>query len=171
MASTVLSMTRRNQLVRYLEPDKSYSRNRAESLGDIVLRASQRVSDAIRDARESEHKAACTARTESAYEYAKSYVSDSDWAALVQYLGEDKARQAFIDWVIKYDADGEGPVPIFDTENRYKEGNKVISEAQAKLRDAREAIMLTDSVMIAEQTINDIKNYLRGRESRAISLA
>lgn len=170
MGSTVLSMTRRNQLVRYLEHG-SYSRNRAESLGDIVIRASQRVSDAIRDMKETEHTDACKARRESAYEYAKDHVSGEDWAALVNYLGENAAENAFIDWVLKNDADGKGAMPEKNLRDSYSEERKVISEAQAKLRDAREAVMLTDSVMIAEQAINDVKNYLRGLESRAISLA
>ena len=166
MASTTLSMTRRNQLVKYLECGSSYSRSRSESLGDIVLRASQRVSDSIRDAKEEEHTAACKARRESAYEYAVSYVVDEDWAALAKYLGEDTAKNTFTDWVLKHDADGNGPMPVRDERDPYSAGREVIAEAQTKLRDAREAVMLTDSVMIAEQTIGDIKNYLRGLERR-----
>ena len=170
MPSTVLSMTRRNQLVRYLEHG-SYARNRTESLGDIVIRASQRVSDSIRDLNESEFTAACKARKESAYEYAKSYVEDEDWAALAKYLGEDAAKNAFIEWVLKHDADGEGLMPIRDVRDGHSEERKVIYEAQCKLRDAREAIMLTDSVAVAEQAINDVKSYLRRLESRAVSVA
>ena len=166
MASTTLSMTRRNQLVKYLECGSSYSRSRSESLGDIVLRASQRVSDSIRDAKEEEHTAACKARRESAYEYAVSYVVDEDWAALAKYLGEEAAKNTFTDWVLKHDADGNGPMPVRDERDPYSAGREVIAEAQTKLRDAREAVMLTDSVMIAEQTIGDIKNYLRGVERR-----
>ena len=166
MASTTLSMTRRNQLVKYLECGSGYSRSRSESLGDIVLRASQRVSDSIRDAKEEEHTAACKARRESAYEYAVSYVVDEDWAALAKYLGEDTAKNTFTDWVLKHDADGNGPMPVRDERDPYSAGREVIAEAQTKLRDAREAVMLTDSVMIAEQTIGDIKNYLRGLEKR-----
>ena len=166
MASTVLSMTRRNQLVKYLECGNSYSRNRSESLGDIVLRASQRVSDFMRDAKEAEFTAACNARRESAFEYAESYVVEEHWTALAKYLGPDTAKQTFINWVLKHDADGNGPMPTRDENNYYGVGREVISEAQAKLRDAREAIMLTDSVMVAEQTIGDIKNYLRGLERR-----
>ena len=166
MASTTLSMTRRNQLVKYLECGSGYSRSRSESLGDIVLRASQRVSDSIRDAKEEEHTAACKARRESAYEYAVSYVVDEDWAALAKYLGEDTAKKTFTDWVLKHDADGNGPMPVRDERDPYSAGREVIVEAQTKLRDAREAVMLTDSVMIAEQTIGDIKNYLRGLDRR-----
>mgnify|MGYP003135696951 CR=1 FL=1 len=166
MASTTLSMTRRNQLVKYLECGSGYSRSRSESLGDIVLRASQRVSDSIRDAKEEEHTAACKARRESAYEYAVSYVVDEDWAALAKYLGEDTAKNTFTDWVLKHDADGNGPMPVRDERDPYSAGREVIAEAQTKLRDAREAVMLTDSVMIAEQTIGDIKVYLRGLERR-----
>ena len=167
MSSTTLSMTRRNQLVKYLEcGNNGYSRNRSESLGDIVLRASQRVSDSIRDAKEAEFTAACTARRESAYEYAKSYVVDEDWAALAKYLGEETAVQKFIEWVLKYDADGNGPMPARPERDAPDVAREVIAEAQSKLRDAREAIMLTDSVMIAEQTIGEIKVYLRGLEKR-----
>ena len=166
MSSTTLSMTRRNQLVKYLEYGNGYSRNRSESLGDIVLRASQRVSDSIRDAKEAEFTAACTARRESAYEYAKSYVVDEDWAALAKYLSEDTAKQTFIEWVLRHDADGNGPMPARPERDVHAMGHKVISEAQSKLRDAREAVMLTDSVMIAEQTIGDIKVYLRGLEKQ-----
>jgi hypothetical protein len=166
MPSTVLSMTRRNQLVKYLECGNSYSRNRSESLGDIVLRASQRVADSIRDAKEAEHTAACNARRESAYEFAVSYVDDRDWEALAKYLGPDTAKQTFTDWVLKHDADGKGRMPTREERDVYSVGREVISEAQAKLRDAREAIMLTDSVPMAEQTINDIKHYLRGLEKR-----
>ena len=166
MASTTLSMTRRNQLVKYLECGSGYSRSRSESLGDIVLRASQRVADSIRDAKEAEFTAACDARRESAYEYAVSYVVDEDWAALAKYLGEDTAKQTFITWVLKHDADGNGPMPVRDERDPYSAGREVIAEAQTKLRDAREAVMLTDSVMVAEQTIGDIKNYLRGLEKR-----
>ena len=169
MASTTLSMTRRNQLVKYLECGSSYSRSRSESLGDIVLRASQRVSDSIRDAKEEEHTAACKARRESAYEYAVSYVVDEDWAALAKYLGEDTAKNTFTDWVLKHDADGNGPMPVRDERDPYSAGREVIAEAQTKLRDAREAVMLTDSVMIAEQTIGDIKNYLRGLEKQLVA--
>ena len=166
MSSTTLSMTRRNQLVKYLECGNGYSRNRSESLGDIVLRASQRVSDSIRDAKEAEFTAACTARRESAYEYAKSHVSDVDKAALAKYLGEDTAKQTFIEWVLKHDADGNGPMPARPERDVHAMGREVISEAQSKLREAREAVMLTDSVMVAEQTIGDIKVYLRGLEKR-----
>ena len=166
MPSTVLSMTRRNQLVKYLECGNGYSRNRSESLGDIVLRASQRVSDSIRDAKEAEHTAACNARRKSAYEFAVSYVDDRDWEALAKYLGPDTAKQTFTDWVLKHDADGKGRMPVREERDAHSMGHKVISEAQAKLRDAREAIMLTDSVMVAEQTIGDIKHYLRGLEKR-----
>ena len=167
MASTTLSMTRRNQLVKYLEcGSNGYSRNRSESLGDIVLRASHRVSDSIRDAKEAEFTAACNARRESAYEHAKSYVVDEDWAALAKYLGEDTAKNTFTEWVLKHDADGNGPMPARPERDVHAMGREVIAEAQSKLRDAREAIMLTDSVMIAEQTIGDIKVYLRGLEKR-----
>ena len=166
MPSTVLSMTRRNQLVKYLECGNGYSRNRSESLGDIVLRASQRVSDSIRDARDAEHTAACKERRESAYEYAKSYVVDEDWAALAKYLGEEAAKNTFTDWVLKYDADAKGPMPVRDERDPYSAGREVIAAAQTKLRDAREGIMLTDSVMIAEQIIGEVKNYLRGLERR-----
>jgi len=166
MASTTLSMTRRNQLVKYLECGSSYSRSRSESLGDIVLRASQRVSDSIRDAKEAEFTAACTARRESAHEYAKSYVDERDWAALAKYLGEEAAKNTFTDWVLKYDADAKGPMPVRDERDPYSAGREVIAAAQTKLRDARESIMLTDSVMVAEQTIGDIKVYLRGLERR-----
>ena len=166
MASTTLSMTRRNQLVKYLECSNGYSRSRSESLGDIVLRASQRVSDSVRDAKEAEFTAACTARRESAHEYAKSYVDERDWAALAKYLGEETAVQKFTEWVLKYDADGNGPMPARPVRDASDVAREVIAEAQSKLRDAREAIMLTDSVMIAEQTIGDIKVYLRGLEKR-----
>jgi hypothetical protein len=167
MASTTLSMTRRNQLVKYLEcGNNGYSRNRSESLGDIVLRASQRVSDSIREAKEAEFTAACTARRESAYEYAKSYVVDEDWAALAKYLGEETAKNTFTEWVLRYDADDNGPMPARPVRDASDVAREVISEAQSKLRDAREAIMLTDSVMIAEQTIGEIKVYLRGLERR-----
>ena len=167
MASTTLSMTRRNQLVKYLEcGNNGYSRNRSESLGDIVLRASQRVSDSIREAKEAEFTAACTARRESAHEYAKSYVDERDWAALAKYLGEETAVQKFTEWVLKYDADGNGPMPARPVRDASDVAREVIAEAQSKLRDAREAIMLTDSVMIAEQTIGEIKVYLRGLEKR-----
>ena len=91
---------------------------------------------------------------------------DEDWAALAKYLGEDAAENAFIAWVLKYDADGNGPMPVRNERDQYSAGREVITEAQTKLRDARESIMLTDSVMVAEQTIGDIKNYLRGLERR-----
>ena len=166
MASTVLSMTRRNQLVKYLECGGGYSRNRSESLGDIVLRASQRVSDSIRDAKEAEFTAACTARKESAHEYAKSYVDERDWAALAKYLGEETAVQKFTEWVLRHDADGNGPMPVTPERDAYAAAREAITEAQSRLRDAREGIMLTDSVMVAEQIIGDIKVYLRGLEKR-----
>ena len=166
MASTVLSMTRRNQLVKYLECGNSYSRSRSESLGDIVLRASQRVSDSIRDAKEAEFTAACTARKESAHEYAKSYVDERDWAALAKYLGEETAVQKFTEWVLRHDADGNGPMPVTPERDAYAAAREAITEAQSRLRDAREGIMLTDSVMVAEQIIGDIKVYLRGLEKR-----
>ena len=166
MPSTVLSMTRRNQLVKYLECGNGYSRNRSESLGDIVLRASQRVSASIRDAKEAAFNDSWAERRENACKYAKSYVVDEDWAALAKYLGEDAAEDAFIAWVLKYDADGNGPMPVRNERDQYSAGREVIAEAQTKLRDARESIMLTDSVMVAEQTIGDIKNYLRGLERR-----
>ena len=166
MASTVLSMTRRNQLVKYLECGNSYSRSRSESLGDIVLRASQRVSDSIRDAKEAEFTAACTARKESAHEYAKSYVDERDWAALAKYLGEETAVQKFTEWVLRHDADGKGPMPVTPERDAYAAAREAITEAQSRLRDAREGIMLTDSVMVAEQIIGDIKVYLRGLEKR-----
>jgi hypothetical protein len=91
---------------------------------------------------------------------------DEDWAALAKYLGEDTAKNTFTEWVLKYDADGNGPMPVRDERDPYAAGREVIAEAQAKLRDAREAVMLTDSVMVAEQTIGDIKVYLRGLEKR-----
>ncbi len=169
MASTTLSMTRRNQLVKYLECGSGYSRSRSESLGDIVLRASQRVADSIRDAKEAEFTAACDARRESAYEYANDTTDSRDWAALVKYLGEDTAKQTFITWVLKHDADGKGPMPAREAHDPYAYGRGVISETQIKLRDAREGIMLTESVMVAEQIIGEVKNYLRGLEKQLVA--
>ena len=166
MASTTLSMTRRNQLVKYLECGSGYSRSRSESLGDIVLRASQRVSDSIREAKEAEFTAACNARRESALNWAKENIFKEDWRVLCTYLGDGTAEQTLVAYVLKHDADGNGPMPVTPERDAYAAAREAITEAQVKLRDAREAVMLTDSVMVAEQTIGDIKVYLRGLEKR-----